>query len=408
MENTEKSPNKNDNSSVNTKPNELDKKIDLIENQIHSLNIKLNTPKKEKWWKKNSSLIISIIALVTSIGFTIHNLRKEDNANKEKTINDRTKKIESLTLELTELSEKQVKLASENPNVDLNNLNSLVNYRRAIYIKEIVKLMDDFNENFPPGIYDIVGNELRNEGNYKEALKLYRKGYSQSISPNEKVIAYRNLGRLYGIQNTPIFQPDSSNFYWKRSVKESEKISGEQKFINKGQSYQLWAGDEFYKGNSEFARKLIDSARFQYSLLPENNQNKHYAIGQLIQMIEFDKRKDLNKMFFGLNGEWETVGNTNFKSEINFFKNANGWFCSLEIYKNRKLEYSLSGPFISLNDDHIKFNLQGMKKLEFPTPYNDRISVFASIKFSITNDDNLNVTLNEINGKKRQFEIKKK
>ena len=409
MEKPKEAPEEKDDSDKHIE-SKFEEKIDLIENQIHSINIKLNTPKKEKWWKKNSSLIISIVALITSIGFTVHNLIKENTAEKEKSVSERIKKIENLTIKLTELSEKNLKLASENPNTDLNNLASLINYQRSIYINEIIESMNDFNEDFPPGIYDIVGNELRNEGHYNDALKYYKQGFSRSKTSNEKVIAYRNLGNIYGIQNTPIYKPDSSHYYWKKSISESNKILGEQKFTYKGYSYHLWAGNEFYKGNNEFAKKLIDSAIIEYSKLPENNQNKHFYIGQLIQMIEFDKRKDLNKISFNLTGDWKTLKSSSTRAEISFYKNVNGWFCNLEIFKKGRLEYNLTGALLSVTDDYMKFNLQGMKKLEFPSPYNDRTSVLASLKLSINSEDSdkLDVIFNEINGIRKKFKIEKK
>src|SRR5690606_27281225 len=103
---------------------------------------------------------------------------------------------------------------------------------------------------FPPDIYALIANELKIDGQYVKALEFYRKELLHAESATSKVVAYRDLGNIYGIQNTPIYSPDSSIHYRRLSVQYSDSIHGEQRLSFKGYSYQLWAADELYAGNS--------------------------------------------------------------------------------------------------------------------------------------------------------------
>lgn len=396
----------------------LEEKIDLLENQIHLINSKLHEPEKKSWFSKNASLLISVIALTTSIAFSFYGIQKEKRREKEQnekaiqlSKTEKAQKIEELTLKLTQLVEKNTKLAAENPNVNVNTLSVLFNYQRLIYINEIMELIDGFDEDFPPDIYALIGNELKIEGQFEKALEFYYRELKSAKSATSKVVAYRDLGQVYGIINTQIFNADSSNYYRKLSVQFSDSIYGEQKFIFKGYSYQLWAADKFYSGNSEFALQLVDSARNQYLNLPENNNAKNYNLRMLGEMLEFENRKDLIKIFVNLSGEWVTSNRSTTNAKLHFYQNTNGWMCNLEIYESGKITYNLMGAMISMSDSHMTFSLQGMKKIYVPGyPSNDRTSSSASLKItkSDQNDNLLHVTLNEFNSESLKFIIYKK
>ena len=64
----------------------------------------------------------------------------------------------------------------------------------------------------------MIGTELKNDGQFEKALKFYRKELFSAKSATSKVVAYRDLGQVYGIKDTRIFNPDSSAFYRKLSL----------------------------------------------------------------------------------------------------------------------------------------------------------------------------------------------
>jgi hypothetical protein len=385
-------------------------KIDLLENQIHAINIKLNSPEKVAWFKKNASLIISIVALITSMFFNFYGLSKQKTKDEASARSSKIERVEQLTLKLTELAERSIRLSSEGQNTNVNALSVLLNYQRLIYVNEILEIIDDIDEKFPSDIYALLGNELRNDGQFDRALKYYKLSLARSQTPTAKVVAYRDLGNIFGIPNTPIFSKDSSRFYWNKSLEESEKILGEQKYSYRGYTYQLLANFEFYLGNSDLGSKLVDSAKSEYLKLPENNASKQYNIGLLSQMEESDERKVINKSFAHLSGEWNTNLKSDIKATIQFAKNANGWYCNMEIFETGKIIYSMSGPFISVSKNHMTFTLQGMKRLDSVNMYNDRTQVLGSIKLSPDSKDEktLYVRFNEVNGNEKRFLVCKK
>ena len=412
-------PKKNLDEATDDGPNNVsvEKKIDLLENQIHLINSKLHEPDKKTWLAKNASLILSIVALVTSISFTIYGIQKEntkDEQQQKKAIElskeEKQHRIEELTLKLTELAEKNTKLSAENPNVNVNVLSVLLNYQRLIYVNEIIELIEEYDSGFPPDIYALIGNDLKQDGQFKKALQFYRKEFFHAKSATSKVVAFRDLGQIYGIRNTPIFESDSSTYYRKLSVQYCDSIHGEQRLIYKGYSYQLWAADELYSGNPKLGLALVDSARIQYMNLPDNNSAKNYNLRMLSQMIEFEERKDLFKVFFNLTGEWTSVRKSDVDAKLHFYQNANGWSCNLEVYESGIITYNLGGSMISISNDHITFSLQGMKKMDIPGyPHNDRKGASSTLKITKYNDrDNiLFVSLNEMNEQSKKFTIVK-
>lgn len=397
--------------------NSLEKKIHLLENQIHLINSKLHEPEKRTWLSKNASLLLSIVAFITSITFSIYSIQKEntrDNAQQKEALElskaGRQKRVEELTLKLTELAEKSTKLAAENPNVNVNTLSVLINYQRLIYISEIIEIIDKFDDGFPPDIYGLIGTDLKTDGQFRKAIEFYHKELLHARSGTAKVVAFRDLGQVYGIQNNPEFNSDSSTYYRKLSVQYSDSIYGEQRLHYKGYSYQLWAADELYLGNSKLGKALVDSARIQYMNLPDNNNSKNYNIRTLGQMIEHEERKDLLKVFFKLAGEWTSAKNSVLDAKLHFYQNANGWGCNVEIYESAIITYNLVGSMVSISDDHITFSLQGMKKMDIPgNPYNDRTGASSTLRISKYKDrDNiLLVSLDEMNEKSKKFTIVK-
>lgn len=384
-------------------------KIELLENQIHALNIKINAPDRSPWWKKNASLVISILALVTTITVNVYNAQKEKRKEVTSSRSTKIEKIGQLTLKLTELAEKNFRLSSENPNVNVNGISVLLNYQRLLCINEITSLMEEVDTDFPSDIYALIGTELKNDGQFSKARDYYGKELLAANTPNERVIAYRDLGSLYGVTNTPISNKDSSDHYWKKSIEESDSLDGEQRYHFKGYGYQLWAGNEFYFGNVSRARVLIDSAKMSYLKLPDFNPMKHYSIAMLSQMIEMENQKEVNKTMVGLVGEWSTRPGSNVKARVYFSKNLNGIFCNLVLFEGDKPSSNLSGSFVSSASNHMTFMVQGMKRIPPPVPYMDKAQVFAIAEFTAlnSNDYSLKVKVNGINGEALEFLIYK-
>ncbi|WP_203296535.1 hypothetical protein [Luteirhabdus pelagi] len=396
-------------------PSSVNQKIDILENQIHLINSKLHEPDKKSWFSKNASLLLSVIALIISVGFSIYGIQKEiqkETEEEEKLQNlskaQKASKIEELTIKLTDLAEKNTKLASENPNVNVNILSVLLNYQRLIYINEIIELEEQIDEDFPPDIYALIANELKVDGQFEKALRFYRKELESAKSANSKVVAYRDLGQIFRIRETPIFNSDSSSFYRKLSIQYSDSIYGDQRAIFKGYSYQLWAADELYFDNSKLGFQLIDSARQEYMKLPDNNNAKNYNLRMLSQMLEYEERKELFKVLFKLTGEWRSAKNSGIDSKLHFFQNGSSWVCNMEIYENSIITFNLVGSMISISDNHITFSLQGMKKMNL-NEYNDRKGASSTLRLTKykDRDDLLTATFNELNEETKSFIIVK-
>lgn len=304
------------NQEGNDKILSTEEKIQLIENQLHVINTKLHNPEKKHWWKQNIPLFISIIALMASIGFNSYGVFRDQSKDSQSTQRERAiakagkiEEINQLILKLTDLQEKNIKLASENPNVDVTGLSVLSNYERLIYVNKILNLIDSLDTKFPPEVYALIGNELRYDGQFVKARRFYFDELANANTATSKVVAYRDLANIFGIPETGFQNIDSSRRFWRNSIIIADSIIGEQKYHYKGYGYQLWAGNEFFFGNPKLAMELIDSAKQSYSKLPGGNTAKEYNIRRLSQMVEFYNSRNVNSRLHCLAGEWKQMGN---------------------------------------------------------------------------------------------------
>lgn len=387
----------------------LNEKLEIIDNQIHSLNYKVNNPKKETWFKKNASLVISIIALTTSIVFTLYGNYKESVQNESSSESKRLQKIQDFALKLTSIAEKNAKLNSMGYFTNNQNMSVLLNTQRLFYMNQIIDLIQEERDSaLASDIYSLIGSELKMDGRYEDALKYFKLELKNTNSSASKVVANRNLGNLYGIKDTKIFKRDSSNFYWKQSISIAEQLPGELKHHYKGYSFQLWAGNELYSNNIESGLKLIDSARNEYLKLPDNNSIKQLNINMLSQMIENESMKEFKSVFFNLKGEWTTLSNNYETKYIYFYQNPGGWTCNLQFFKNNRLAYSLSGQLVSTSKEYMIFTVQGMKKIN--GQFSDRIQLLGTLKLfkDKSSEHILNASFNEINSIEEEFVLYKK
>ena len=394
-------------------PTSADHKIAQLEKEVQSLRSNLQEPGKESFIKSNSSLFISIIAITTSVAFSLYGIFKENRIEDEQQIKaiqitkeERIKKIEELTISLSELYERYAKLSSE-PNIDENTINSYLTYNKLIYINKIIALIDGFNDDLPPALFSLIGYELKQQEQNKKALDFFYLELKNSKTAIAKINAYRDLALAYGVNNSENYNPDSSYHYRILSIQFSDRIYGEQKFSYKGYSYYQWASNEFYNGNTTLAKSLADSAKNQYALMQDNNNQKNYYLKLLSRLLESENRKYLNKVFVNLSGEWNTPGTSKTKAHLHFYQNATVWMCSLELYDSEKISTNFTGTLISTTDRYMTFSLQGMKKLS------DREFVSGSsaiLRVSRINnyDNQLDVTLNDLYSNPLLFRIYKK
>ncbi len=385
-----------------------EEKVDLVQNQLDILNTKLLNLDKKPWWKTNIPLLISLMALMASIGFSYYGVKRDQakdlqSSTKEKAIakSIKVEEINQLVLKLTELQEKNIKLVAENPNVDVNSLSVLSNYQRLIYVNKILYLLDSLDGNFPPEVYALIANELKNDGQFVKARNLYFEELANAKTSLSRMVAYRDLASIFGVYETCFQNTDSSRFLWRKSIFISDSITGEQKYNYKGYGYQLWAGNEFYFGNTKFALELIDSAKQTYSKLPNSNTAKDFNLRRLNQMVEFYSGGNIESQLYRLSGEWTTRGE--FEAKVHFGQNMNMVMCSLESYEFGMPSYNLTGPFISMAGNYMTFNLQGAKKFYQGT-------VVASVKLypDPNNKKIIYVSFNELNMKEKKFTIFKR
>ncbi|MTI30744.1 hypothetical protein [Xanthovirga aplysinae] len=261
----------------------FNEKIEFLENQLHALNKKINTPKKIEWWKKNIPLTICLIALVSSLIFNVAILRKSHFKKGSDFKAEKIKEVENLTLAILDVFEAGEYLLPK-PSMDI--LGTYNNYRREIYVKKIIRAMAQIDHKFSTNIYGIVGKQLESEGQFAEAIKYFGLARENARNPISRALAFRELGNIYGLFDTKIYNYDSSNYYWKQSLITSDSIIGDKKYYFKGYAYFLRGQRSYLQGYHDNAIALMDSAIIEFEKMSDYNPWKWESLDRVDGFLE--------------------------------------------------------------------------------------------------------------------------
>jgi hypothetical protein len=170
--------------------NKKDESIARIENELYSLKIAL--AKREQPWFRNSSVIISILALLFSFGTTgVSYLRthQQDIHDARSELRTLIQRLNHLPIENLEYSQKY----STDPTV-AGQLSGLVNSENSLIAKQASDVIDRIPNNVSATEYSAVANALIQSALNDKALKLFQLGLTVANDVNDEV----NILRSYG------------------------------------------------------------------------------------------------------------------------------------------------------------------------------------------------------------------
>ena len=243
---------------------------------------------------KNKSLIVSIIALIFSIYFSINQINSKRKSKDENNRSSAIKSIKELTLEMISA---QQSMFSQQPVVGHPNnsqINTLYQIKQDLHFEELLALAKQYEKLVHPDIFSFIGTEYFIRQDFFFAKEYYLKHLRYTITTRDKIQANRNLARMYSINEiSKVNNTDSSTFYWNQCLIEATKLNGELKDDIKGQTYISWAEQEFYNGNITKKDSLLENARKIYNSMPNISFNKLKGY-DLIKSLEFQISNQYN------------------------------------------------------------------------------------------------------------------
>lgn len=365
---------------------ELNKRLDSLEDRQDSDD---RTP-----WYKMPSILISALALITSVAFTVFGLFTQSSEKKELGRAEKIKTIESAMERILEEESKYTQVANS-PNVDQNSkmvgeqmFMTHLNY----YLEQIQEVYDtSLNAQIKGYLLLQYSVKLFNSGRYEEAIEVGVGALKVSKDSVNRAIICRSLANIY---SSPGKTQDSllSRGYRKRDLSIGSSMIGVQRLSFKGQSYYLWALEEYFSfGNSKGALTLLDSALSLYQLLPDHDARKGVMLGAI---------KNYRHMFIhqvpitNIIGEWNVYfgGNEYGIAQISQF--GTGYQINMDVFEDKMLKLKVNGTAQVITVDNLRFNLNIGEILMYkapPTYYP------GTIKLSIENANTLRAVYFRLN-----------
>ena len=243
--------------------------------------------KNERSWHQNPSILISMLALLSSTALGVYMALKSLDEN----FYDKKEALRSTLSELMEIEEKAADLLyksaitqndSQNSNGALstyvNSKSLALNNRRVTLLEYARTLVDDLDGTVTPVEYAVLGSAYQNAGRLDLAKKYYL-DLTKSDIPYFKASAHRSLGRVDAATSNGI--NTSSVHHYKAALDALKNQDDSSSVSFKAHIYLEWA--KYYamyciKGES---LKVLGKARNAVLYLPTSIESRAIMLRQI-------------------------------------------------------------------------------------------------------------------------------
>lgn len=332
-------------------------KVDLLQKQVDQIQMKLLEEKKVKWYK-NPSLIISLIALSSSIIFSLITLVDTMSSKKEETTKGQIAIIKSsIEKMLTEEQAYNQQISNQYADQQAkNNAWMHLTTNLSVLSEQIQK--NNINEHInqiEPNLLINYGKLLYMNSNFDLALDIIHNTLANTTDSLTKSFGYKWLGRIYSDRRNFKFDSIASRKYRLLDIKIGRLQEGENKYGFLSTSYEYWALDEYNNiKNITFGNALIDSAKYYIQQI-SNNQEKEFALNRLQETYNF-----YNDVITSYNivGEYNLTSEDGKKGIAFINKSFNGYSLEFEHFENSKLTLKLTGDGKFSGQNSLRFEVE--------------------------------------------------
>lgn len=351
--------------------------LDLLQKQVDQLQLKVFEEKKKKWFK-NPSLILSIIAMTSSLFFSINTiLDKRQTAIIEKN-SSRLNSVKESIAKLIEEEEKLMQISSSQY-TDISTKNSAyASYqsKSGYLIDKISRMIDTVNINLlEPNLLLNYGRFLYNYGKFEESAKTFQKVIELSNDSTTTGVGYRSLANIYANPSYNKSNPSRSRELRKADIRIANNLAGERKSDYLSRSYELWALDEYYLlHNIQYGNKLIDSAKYYVQLFPDVNINKTVILNRLTETYNYYNNILVPSQ---ISGEYKFYSSNGKQGNAYISSNSIGSSININYIKNNKLYGRLSGNGSPINLNKLRFdvNIEIVEIINKPNYYQGSLNL---------------------------------
>lgn len=342
----------------------IEVELRLLQKQVDDLQKKASEEKPK--WYKTPSIVLSILALTSSVIFSTRSIIKDINEKKEERASSALATIKNSIGDLVEEEDKYLKFSS-NAAMDMmskSNAGMVFEAKTGNIIDRITKIIIDrtskkvdtnYIKHIEPNLLLSYARFLQNKGRFSEAKDILENAINSSKDSLTIGICYRTLANIYSNPSNPDCDSLISRKYRKTDIDIANTFRGDAKFSYLTRSYELWSMDEyFFFKNTGFGNKLIDSARRYANMFSDINVNKKVILNKLGETYSF--YNSILVTSSNLNGEYSFYSSDGKKGTAFISANAGGIFLNIDFINDNQLYCTLKGPGNIIDFSHVKFN----------------------------------------------------
>ena len=277
--------------------------------------IRLEREEEKKPWWRQTAILISIIGLLLSSGFSVYTALDQTRQRKVTALDSRLADIVALRMEDARQS---AALASTNLNA-YRTWTSVAAVKRAMLIDAAVAAVHDLHDDIGPTTALAVGTELIQDGRYPEAEKIVNIGLKVANAEKSSTgLLTSLLAQVYLIQGSPFYKPARGRELYYQAINSFSNRADYSALNNKLNMIMWWASAEAGIGNPKESIQLIQLARqtLATSLLPVPVKaplaNITDALAAQIQQMNASSLYDPSRLL----GNWRVSDSENKRSSL--------------------------------------------------------------------------------------------
>lgn len=249
--------------------------IELLRRRVDSL--ELVSKEKQKPWYRQPATILSVIALVASLGATVFT----QVTSSQETIRSKKEELRKLLIGLVEIRQEYMKSAPS----PMSGGSQLLKAKQGVYLQAAERLASEIPGTVSSYEYVLLATEEASDGNYARAENYLFKGADVGATPLQRAQALRILAIGYFFPG-PLNNVEKGRAAFAKAIDSLKAESDPYVIQGRCLTYEAWAGMEVLGSSATNAREKTDIARKCYNDLPPNYPGRQQLLDGLETRIK--------------------------------------------------------------------------------------------------------------------------
>jgi tetratricopeptide (TPR) repeat protein len=344
----------------------------------------------EKPWYKDSSILISVSALIFSIvsalisGF--FNVLRQRKADQQQTLEE----LQQLTVDLIDNRKSIVDIYMNSTNLSaVGNLTSVLNSKQKMLLSRADSLarMIPAHAHMPAEIPFTLGSEHQTYGEYADAITFYQAAIDKGDSVTSQVYARRALALLYMLPGTGVQAIPKAETLFKEALDHVGQGTDENSISLRGFIFAAWGGAEYYAGNPSAAMKELSDAEKAFRGLQPTNTDRPLMLEHLkaLKIQSFGASARCRELAQQMVGEW-TIAEGTSPGKLVIAADADSGRLTGSLTRVGPAETipsfpdSLQGPITFEDESHATFSWSGQLTSPFISSFNAQGKTVLAIR----------------------------